>query len=94
MPLVSIEETETLQWKFSNKEMSTELEVMENLLYSNLSRYKLFVKSAFILLFQNWLQEFKKWLGSERLQVYGVSSDKKIEVSKYHKYWDKIKFSG
>ncbi|XP_060591362.1 DNA repair and recombination protein RAD54B-like [Ruditapes philippinarum] len=30
-------------------------------------------------LVKNWHQEFKKWLGFERLQVYAVSSDKKVE---------------
>ena len=35
------------------------------------------------LLIQNWCREFQKWLGSERLKVYGVSSDKKVEVCTY-----------
>ncbi|KAL4240145.1 DNA repair and recombination protein rad54b [Mactra antiquata] len=30
-------------------------------------------------LVKNWYQEFKKWLGTERLNVYAVSSDKKVE---------------
>ncbi|KAL3876929.1 hypothetical protein ACJMK2_034709 [Sinanodonta woodiana] len=30
-------------------------------------------------LVKNWYQEFKKWLGSERLSVYAVSADKKVE---------------
>lgn len=30
-------------------------------------------------LVKNWYQEFKKWLGFERIQVYAVSSDKKVE---------------
>ncbi|KAK3585162.1 hypothetical protein CHS0354_001785 [Potamilus streckersoni] len=29
-------------------------------------------------LVKNWYQEFKKWLGSERLSVYAVSTDKKV----------------
>ena len=29
---------------------------------------------------QNWLREFKKWLGSERLKVYAVTPDTKMEV--------------
>lgn len=30
-------------------------------------------------LVKNWYHEFKKWLGSERLPVYAVSSDNKVE---------------
>lgn len=30
-------------------------------------------------LVKNWYQEFKKWLGFERIQVFAVGSDKKVE---------------
>ncbi|XP_045214177.2 DNA repair and recombination protein RAD54B-like [Mercenaria mercenaria] len=30
-------------------------------------------------LVKNWYQEFKKWLGFERIQIFAVSSDKKVE---------------
>ena len=32
--------------------------------------------------FQNWYLEFKKWLGTERLNVYAVSTDQRAEVRK------------
>lgn len=41
------------------------------------------VKQALIItpgsLVKNWHQEFKKWLGTERLSVYCVSSEKRVE---------------
>ncbi|XP_052071010.1 DNA repair and recombination protein RAD54B-like [Mytilus californianus] len=41
------------------------------------------VKQALIItpgsLVKNWNQEFKKWLGTERLSVYCVSSEKRVE---------------
>ncbi|KAJ8318575.1 hypothetical protein KUTeg_003666 [Tegillarca granosa] len=41
------------------------------------------IKQALIItpgsLVRNWHQEFKKWLGTERLSVYAVSSDKRVE---------------
>ncbi|CAG2216528.1 RAD54B [Mytilus edulis] len=44
---------------------------------------KAVVKQALIItpgsLVKNWNQEFKKWLGTERLSVYCVSSEKRVE---------------
>ena len=41
------------------------------------------IKKALVVtpgsLVQNWEREFNKWLGSERLNVYSVSSDRKVE---------------
>ena len=32
---------------------------------------------------QNWEREFSKWLGSERLMVFAVTTDSRVEVSIY-----------
>jgi SNF2 family DNA or RNA helicase len=31
---------------------------------------------------QNWEKEFKKWLGTERIQVFTVASDSRVEKFK------------
>ena len=33
---------------------------------------------------QNWEKEFTKWLGSERIKVYAVSSEQKVQVRMYY----------
>jgi hypothetical protein len=35
---------------------------------------------SFFFLLQNWASEFRKWLGNERMSVYTVNSDQKVQV--------------